>query len=66
MSLYHLAKQNDGLGWMLFRLDRIGSHEATVICAQMTEESARELLESFRGVERTGSLSPPYNARLSS
>ncbi len=51
-SRYHIAKHTDGSGWMLFKLDAIGSHEATILYAGMTERSARVRLTALRDAER--------------
>jgi hypothetical protein len=50
-SRYHAARQNDGKGWMLLRLDRIGSARATVIATNLTEADARTKLDEYRYVE---------------
>jgi hypothetical protein len=50
-SRYHAARQNDGRGWMLLRLERLGSARATVIAANLTEQDARARLDEYRRVE---------------
>lgn len=50
-SRYHIAKQHDGFGWMILRLDEIGSASATVIDCNLPESTARDRLVGFRNAE---------------
>lgn len=59
-SRYHLAKQNDGLGWMILRLDALGagwSTKATVVECNQPEATARHRLFELRAIEV---LEPDY------
>lgn len=51
LTRYHVARQNDGRGWMLMRLIAFGSSEATVIAANLTETDARRKLADLRATE---------------
>lgn len=48
---YHAARQNDGRGWMLLRLEKLGSARATVIAVNLSEQDARDRLDEYRRVE---------------
>lgn len=54
-SRYHLAKQNDGHGWMLLRLDALhtgfANARATVVDCNLPEERARQRLAECRAEE---------------
>jgi len=53
-SRYHLARQHDGRGWMVLRLDALHTglpSPATVVMRDISEESARERLAEFREAE---------------
>jgi hypothetical protein len=51
VSRYHIARHTDGDGWILFKLDALGSSEATIIGARMTEKHARRRLAWYRSAE---------------
>lgn len=51
LSRYYSATQTDGQGWLVFRLDAIGSASATVLSCNLTELAARELLAELRTCE---------------
>lgn len=51
LTRYHVARQNDGRGWMLMRIIAFGSPEATVIAVDMTETDARRKLADLRATE---------------
>lgn len=60
LSRYHLAKQNDGRGWMILRLVTLGSEfpaEATVVACNLQEFDARAKLTELRTAEV---LQPDY------
>lgn len=53
-SRYHIAKQNNGRGWMLLRLDATGTGfpaKARVVECDLTEGHARERLVECRAAE---------------
>lgn len=56
-SRYHAARQNNGRGWMLLRLDALGASTATILAVDLTEASAREKLADLRAAEV---LDPEY------
>lgn len=59
-SRYHAARQNDGRGWMLIRLEAIGSAEARIIDANLTEQLARERLADLRAAEAEEAIRSPW------
>lgn len=54
VSRYHLAKQNNGRGWLVLRLDAIGSMSGTVVDCNLTQEDAHALLCELRAEEAGG------------
>ena len=53
-SRYHLAKQHDGRGWMVLRLDALHAGfpvPATVVMCDLPEEGARTRLDDLRVAE---------------
>lgn len=54
-SIYHVARQNDGRGWMLLELDAIGPAQATIVAVDLTEPDARGRLADLRAAE----VAPP-------
>lgn len=53
-SRYHIARQNNGRGWMLLRLAALGTGfpaTATVVESDLTEGLARDRLTSMRAAE---------------
>lgn len=60
-SAYHLAKQNDGRGWLMLRLadsdNPDGTIEAIVVACNLEEGAARDLLAKTRA-EENGCATP--------
>jgi hypothetical protein len=57
MSKYHICKLDNGAGWEIIKLDKIGGCDSTIIDIK-NEERARDLLADLRLKEST------YNERL--
>ncbi|HKP06399.1 MAG TPA: hypothetical protein VJU58_04025 [Microbacterium sp.] len=51
MSRYHVAEQTDGRGWMVLKLDEIGSNKVTVLLSDLPEDGARTMLADLRAGE---------------
>lgn len=53
LSRYHIAKQNDGRGWMLCRLNALGSKQAVVVAVNLGESDARCRPAAYRREEQS-------------